>query len=78
MVSHKDEDLEAMRKLIADGQSFGFVTRVDYPSSSSLAGKVKPVVDSVHAFDDAINAYDRITSMRATGKVVVKVDPRAE
>ncbi|ETW85496.1 quinone oxidoreductase 6 [Heterobasidion irregulare TC 32-1] len=59
MVSHKDEDLEAMRKLIADG-------------------KVKPVVDSVHAFDDAINAYDRITSMRATGKVVVKVDPRAE
>jgi NADPH:quinone reductase-like Zn-dependent oxidoreductase len=41
-------------------------------------GKVKPIVDSVHNFDDALLAYDRMMSARATGKVVVKVDPSVE
>jgi len=35
-------------------------------------GKVKPVVDSVYSFDDALEAYDRVTSLRAVGKVIVK------
>ncbi|THH17437.1 hypothetical protein EW146_g3376 [Bondarzewia mesenterica] len=41
-------------------------------------GKVKPVIDSVYAFEDVFQAYDRIMSERATGKVVVKVDPDVE
>lgn len=38
-------------------------------------GKIKPIVDSVHSFDDVHKAYERIMTGRATGKVVVKVDP---
>ena len=43
-----------------------------------IAGKVRPLVDSVFAFEDAPKAYDWLMSKRATGKVVVKVDPTAE
>lgn len=42
-----------------------------------LLGKVRPVVDSVHAFEEVLKAYERILTKRATGKVVVKVDPDA-
>jgi len=38
-------------------------------------GTLKPTVDSVYKFEDVHDAYDRIISRRATGKVVVKVDP---
>ncbi|KAL1747403.1 hypothetical protein HDZ31DRAFT_80514 [Schizophyllum fasciatum] len=41
-------------------------------------GSVKPVVDSVFAFEDALKAYERILTNRAKGKVVVKVDPDVE
>ncbi|KAG8726464.1 hypothetical protein FRC12_023385 [Ceratobasidium sp. 428] len=37
-------------------------------------GQLKPLVDSVHSFDDALKAYDRICSHRAKGKVVVTID----
>ncbi|KAI0361552.1 NAD-P-binding protein [Trametes cingulata] len=40
-------------------------------------GKIRPLVDSVFAFEDALKAYERIMTKRATGKVVVKVDPTA-
>jgi len=40
-----------------------------------LLGALQPIVDSVYQFDDVQKAYDRILSARATGKVVVKVDP---
>ncbi|CDO71612.1 hypothetical protein BN946_scf184911.g82 [Trametes cinnabarina] len=40
-------------------------------------GKIKPVVDSVYEFEDALKAYERILTKRATGKVVVRVDPTA-
>jgi len=36
-------------------------------------GKLTPPVDSVFAFKDALEAYDRILSGRATGKVVVTI-----
>ncbi|KAL1730508.1 hypothetical protein EV714DRAFT_284168 [Schizophyllum commune] len=42
------------------------------------SGTLKPVVDSVFAFEDALKAYERIMTSRAKGKVVVKVDPAAE
>ena len=46
------------------------------PSSDSkvlLTGKAKPVIDSVHKFDDVLNAYDRILTGHARGKVVVEI-----
>ncbi|KAH9915045.1 NAD-P-binding protein [Epithele typhae] len=41
-------------------------------------GKVKPLVDSVFAFEDALKAYERVMTGRATGKVVIKVDSDSE
>ncbi|KAI0375056.1 NAD-P-binding protein [Pilatotrama ljubarskyi] len=41
-------------------------------------GKIRPLVDSMFAFEDALKAYERLMTKRATGKVVVKVDPSAE
>lgn len=35
-------------------------------------GKLKVMVDSVYGFEDALGAYERIMTSRATGKVVVK------
>ena len=36
-------------------------------------GKVKPVIDTVFEFDDAIKAFERLRTNRARGKVVVRV-----
>ena len=35
-------------------------------------------MDSVFAFEDVPKAYERLMTGRATGKVVVKVDPNVE
>ncbi|TFK93483.1 NAD-P-binding protein [Polyporus arcularius HHB13444] len=55
-------------------------TKKDWEAFTKLVeeGKVKPLVDSVFAFEDTLKAYERIRTGRATGKVVVKVDPNAE
>lgn len=42
------------------------------------SGKITPKVDSVYSFADVHKAYERMMSSRATGKVVVRVDPEAE
>ena len=39
---------------------------------------MKPLVDSVYRFDDALKAYDRLMSKRATGKLIVTVEPGLE
>ncbi|OCH89445.1 NAD(P)-binding protein [Obba rivulosa] len=41
-------------------------------------GKVKAPVDSVYEFRDVLKAYERMMTGRATGKIIVKVDPEAE
>ncbi|KAI9063119.1 NAD-P-binding protein [Trametes sanguinea] len=41
-------------------------------------GKIKPLVDSVYDFEDALKAYEKMMTKRATGKIVVKVDPAAQ
>ena len=43
-----------------------------------MIDKFRPVVDSVFSFEDVLKAYDRIMTKRATGKVVVKVEPEVE
>lgn len=50
---------------------------VDMKALQSLVtnGQLRPIVDSVHEFESALEAYDRIMTSRATGKVVVKIDP---
>ncbi|CAE7153795.1 unnamed protein product [Rhizoctonia solani] len=37
-------------------------------------GKLRPLVDSVHSFDEVFNAYDKILTHRAKGKVVVTIN----
>ncbi|KAK7695386.1 hypothetical protein QCA50_000022 [Cerrena zonata] len=37
--------------------------------------KFKPAVDSVYSFDQVVEAYNHLMTKRATGKVVIKVDP---
>jgi len=41
-------------------------------------GKFKPIIDSVYSYENVLDAYDRMMSKRATGKIVVKVDPTVE
>ncbi|GLB43433.1 putative zinc-binding dehydrogenase [Lyophyllum shimeji] len=38
-------------------------------------GSLKLPIDSVYDFEDVLSAYDRVVTGRATGKVVVKIDP---
>ncbi|KAJ8494298.1 hypothetical protein ONZ45_g13281 [Pleurotus djamor] len=38
-------------------------------------GELKGVVDSVFPLEDTVKAYERLMTSRATGKVIVKVDP---
>ncbi|CEL52090.1 alcohol dehydrogenase [Rhizoctonia solani AG-1 IB] len=37
-------------------------------------GQLRPLVDSVHSFDEVLKAYDRILTRRAKGKVVVTIN----
>lgn len=53
-------------------------TIIDASYSFSASGKVKPVVDSVFAFEDVLKGYERVLSGRAVGKIIVKVDPSVE
>lgn len=69
------KDLEDFAKLVEEGELIRLLLAVMFPTIS--AGKVKPLVDSVYSFEDALKAYERLQTGRATGKVVVKVDPTA-
>jgi NADPH:quinone reductase-like Zn-dependent oxidoreductase len=40
-------------------------------------GKVRPVVDSTFELDDALQAYERLMTNRARGKVIVSIDKNA-
>lgn len=37
-------------------------------------GALRTYVDSTYEFESALDAYDRIMTSRATGKVIVKVE----
>lgn len=36
-------------------------------------GKIKPVIDSVFAFDEAVQAFDKLRTNRTRGKIVIRV-----
>jgi len=72
-VDNKKEDLEALRSLIEEGQCPPMPR--DSRAYTSTTGKIKPLIDSVYAFEDVHNAYERIMTGRAKGKVVVTVIP---
>ncbi|KAI8995679.1 NAD-P-binding protein [Trametes punicea] len=50
----------------------------DFAKLVEEAGKIRPLVDSVYSFEDALKAYEKLQTKRATGKIVVRVDPAAE
>ncbi|KAF5387131.1 hypothetical protein D9615_001846 [Tricholomella constricta] len=50
-------------------------SRLDDIQKMVSDGLIVPPVDSVYEFDDALKAYDRQMSARATGKIIIKVDP---
>lgn len=59
---------------MVSAERFAFIDRSrNFTDHSS--GSVKPIVDSTFNFDDVHQAYERIMTGRAAGKVVVKVDP---
>lgn len=47
-------------------------------TSSLHIGAIKPVVDSVYEMDHVLQAYEKIMTSRAKGKVIVKVDPSVD
>jgi len=70
-MSPNTELLDKIAKMIVDGSVFGSVSRSFVVHL--CAGKVKPVIDSVHKFDDVHSAYDKIMTEHARGKVVIEV-----
>lgn len=68
------EIMDSVQALIADGTySFPFLPS-KRPSDRIITGTVQPRVDSVHEFEDVLKAYERIMSLRATGKIIVRVE----
>jgi len=65
------ELLNKITKMIVDGTVLGFFSRA--PAIYLCTGKVKPVIDSVHKFDDVYSAYDKLMTRHARGKVVIEV-----
>lgn len=75
MLKHKKERLDALQQLLADGE---FRPSLPFARNSVSTGKLKPLVDSTYAFGDALQAYDKLMSQRARGKVIVTVDDKVQ
>jgi hypothetical protein len=77
MLAHRPRDLEELAQMAAEGECVAFGSACMRTLSTACTGTLKPVVDSVFSFEDALNAYQRIRTNRARGKVVVEIDPDA-
>ena len=75
MTKESNEDMRAIQKLLEKGMLFPITFSETKCSFFFWQGIIRPVVDSTYEFEDALEAYDRIMSLRAVGKVVVKIDP---
>jgi hypothetical protein len=70
--------METLNKLAEEGllplhPLYYLLSHVTTPLCSDAIGKLKPLIDSEHAFEDVLRAYERIMSNRARGKVIVNV-----
>lgn len=65
-------ELEALQKLIAEGPLSSHFTCLILSNMVRPLGKVKPVVDSVWKFEDALKAYEKLMTNRARGKIIVE------
>lgn len=50
-------------------------SRLDEIQKMVADGLITPPVDTVYDFEDVLKAYERQISARATGKIIIKVDP---
>ena len=67
-----EELLNKIAKMIVDGTVF--VPIISRPFIVHLwAGKVKPVIDSVHKFDEVYSMYDTLMTGHVRGKIVIEV-----
>lgn len=77
-MENNKEDMKTLCALIERGgfSDFLFGSIIDFRCVVSLweTGAFRPYVDSTHEFGSALDAYDRIMTGRATGKVIVKVE----
>ncbi len=67
-----------LRARLKGGRYFRYLTESDGAQLAHVAGvieagKVKPVIDRVFAFDEAVEALQYLEAGRAKGKVVVAV-----
>lgn len=78
-VKPDQEHLRGLAALVEQGACFIVSAEVTFLMVLLLCvGKVRPLVDSVFAFEDALKAYERLATNRATGKVVIKVDANVQ
>ena len=43
-----------------------------------LEGKLQVLIDSEYSFEDTLKGFERSMTGRATGKIVIKIDPNIE
>lgn len=68
------EVLDDIGRMITDGLSLQAPNIVPLLIQNPFrAGKAKPIIDSVHKFDDVLSAYDTILTGHTRGKVVVEI-----
>ena len=73
-VHYSKEQSETIFKLMAEGIFRTSIMTHDRLTEFCVPlGKVKHRIDSVYAFEDVLKAYEKVTSGRAVGKVVVEV-----
>lgn len=74
-VENNKEDMKLLCRLIERGgfPDSSLYTSLTLPSPWET-GALRPRVDSTYEFGSALDAYDRIMTGRATGKVIVKVE----
>ena len=75
-VENKKDVVQDIQRLVAEGMADFRRLRTGQICIDLhlMLGSLKPLVDSVYGFEDVHDAYGRLMSHRATGKVIVKVD----
>ena len=70
-VEDNKEDLQLIARYLGEGEVWLIVDKGHTLTFST--GRIKAKVDSTYAFDDVLNAYGRLMTGRAIGKVIVNI-----